>query len=320
MNELARILSQLQETDNVSAQFERELKTNPNDEIARINSEAVLKRRMDLERRLSSELRSTQADLVEYHVSRTEDEKYPVLAIAKAISGFQELVTSVFDALKSAPKQRYRPSAENAALSSLDFGMALPVGSVLVSMSIPNDRLIAFKTELDETFENVFKILNTKEPEALREIANRVGIASIVKAHDWAASTAQFGLNTKIKVQKDLTTALNVEISTAGAQTLKEIIEEKSDQKIESHQVQGELVGIDVEPPQTYFRLKTVDGRDLQGKLSDTFPRGNEWAVHVSYTAILLQVTTVRYSTGEEKVDWVLADLRPPLAVTDQSK
>lgn len=319
MNELARILSQLQETDSVSAQFERVLQTNPNDEVARINSESVLKRRSDLERRLSNELRSTQADLVEYHVSRTEDEKYPVLAIAKAISGFQELVTSVFDALKSAPKQRYRPSAENTALSSLDFGMALPVGSVLVSMSVPNDRLLAVKSELDQTFDSVFKILNTKEPEALREIASQVGIASIAKAHDWAASTAQFGLNTKIKVQKDIASAINFEISTEGAQSLKEIIEEKSDQKVIPLQVQGELVGIDVDRPNTYFHLKTADGRDLKGKLSDTFPAGQEWAVHINYSASLLQVTTIRYATGEEKIDWVLAALGPPFALQDKS-
>jgi len=60
-------------------------------------------------------------------------------------------------------------------------------------------------------------------------------------------------------------------MSKAEALSLKEAIEEKSDQSVQHHEVVGELVGIDVDWPNTYFHIKTIDGRDLQGKLGSRF-------------------------------------------------
>ena len=62
----------------------------------------------------------------------------------------------------------------------------------------------------------------------------------------------------------------------------------------------------------TYFHLKADDGKIIEGKLADTFPLDREWAVHVHYFAKLIRVTTIRYATGEEKIEWLLAELAPP--------
>lgn len=309
MNEIQRILDQLLDTDAAVAHFERLAEGQEFDPIHASNLRAIQKRRGDLERRLSNELKATQSDLVQYHVSKPQGDRYPVMAVANAIAGFQELITAVFDAIRSAPKQRYRPSPENAALSSLDFAMALPVQSVLISMSVENERLIAVKSDLDLAFERVFEILSTRETEKLRDLAETVGIASISKAHDWAVTSSQFGLNTKIKIQKDADTSISYVISNADAQRLKEAIEEKSDRTIDPFIIVGELVGIDVDPQRSYFHVKTDEGQILQGRLSDGFPTGTKWAVHVRYTAHLSRVTTVKYATGEEKIEWLLNNL-----------
>ena len=311
MNEIQRLLEDIRDSENLVSQLE-ELEADA--DIRAVNLAAINKRRNDLTRKLNSELRTTQLDLVQYHVKRSGPERYPALAVAKAITGFQELVTAVFDAIRTTPKQRYRPSPDNVELSTLDFAMALPVGSVVVSMSIENERLLLLQSELDRTFEQVFKILKTKDSEGLREIALEVGIASIAKAHDWAASAAQYGLSTSIDVLKDHENQSHFEISNVEALSLKEAIEEKSDKEVEPETTAGELVGIDVQPPNTYFHLKTDDGRELQGKLADTFPANQEWAVRVRYLAHLLRVRTIKYATGEEKIDWLLASLGPLVA------
>lgn len=314
MRIIQHIIDQLQETDSAANRLKLLMSDDSQNEIYQINALAISKRREDLERRLSNELKSTQSDLVVYHVDRATD-RYPALAVANAIARFQELVTAVFDAIRTTPKQRYRPSADNVELSTLDFAMALPVGSVVVSMSVENERLIAIQSDLDRTFENVFRILETRDSGQLREIASEVGIAAIAKAHDWAASAAEYGLNTKITIQKDIDNRRDFEISNTDALFLKETIEEKSDETIEFEIIIGELVGIDVDRPKTYFHLKTLDGRNLEGKLADTFPIDQEWAVHVVYVANVMMVTTVKYATGEERIEWLLANLAP--SVTD---
>jgi hypothetical protein len=316
MNEIHRILEQLQDTDSAATRFEQLAEQNPNDTVHAINVRAIRKRRTDLERRLNAELRNTQSDLVQYHVEKSELDRYPALAVAKAIAGFQELVTAVFDAIRSTPKKRYRPSAENIALSTLDFAMAAPVNSVLISLSIENERLLAIKSELDQTFERVFEILKTREPDGLRMLAGRVGIAALSKAHDWAASTAQFGLNTTIAVRKEIgIDPVDFSISNSEAQSLKEAIEGQSDRATEPEAVIGELIGIDVDADldRSYFHVKTQDGRNLEGKLAGSFLRDQHWAVHVVYIAHVIKITTIKYATGEEKVEWVLASLIEPM-------
>ena len=312
MNTIEQLLQQLHDTASASAQMELALSESPGDEIYRVNADAIRKRQNDLERRLNTELKVSQSDLVKYHIQRAGSDRYPVLAVATAISRFQELVTAVFDALRSTPKQRYRPSPESIALSTLDFAMALPTGSVMVCLSVANDRLLAVKSDLDRTFDEVFQILKMEGSEGLREIAARVGIASIAKAHDWAASASEYGISTKISVQKDIDNSVELDVTNSEALKLKEFIEEKSDQKYDTETTIGELVGIDVERPRTYFHLKADDGKIIEGKLADTFPLDREWAVHVHYFAKLIRVTTIRYATGEEKIEWLLAELAPP--------
>jgi hypothetical protein len=112
-------------------------------------------------------------------------------------------------------------------------------------------------------------------------------------------------------VRKDKEREARFEISNAQALSLKEAIEEKSEQTIDRDVALGELVGIDVDRPNTYFHFKTIDGRNLEGRLADTFPAANEWAVHLMYSAELLKVTTIKYATGEERIEWLLANLGP---------
>jgi hypothetical protein len=196
--------------------------------------------------------------------------------------------------------------------------MVVPVGSVFVSMSIENERLIALRSDLDVTFERVRQILTTREPGELRDLAAHVGIASIAKAHDWAANAAQFGFDTKIAIVKDPGACpLQFKVSKSEALTLKEVIEEKSDQRIDPLDVVGELVGIDVQRPNTYFHIRTPEGNDLRGKLADTFQIDQEWAVHIVYEARIFQITTVKYATGEDIVDLVLAELRIPAEASE---
>lgn len=312
MNEIVRLLEQLRDTDAASVELKHATE-NPHDEVFAVNMDAILKRRADLEQRLMTELRVSQTDLVHYHVKRAPDERYPVLAIASAVAAFQELVTAVFDAIRTTPKQRYRPSADNLVLSTMDLASAVPVGSVLVSMSVANERLIAVKSDLDLTFEHVFKILQAREASMLQELVPQVGIASISKAYAWAQTTAHYGLDTNIEISKDEKNKVEVAISKTEALSLQEAIEDKSDQTSVPEQVIGELFGIDVSPDpyQSYFHITTTDGEDVQGRLSATFDASRHWSVHLSYLASITRVTSIKYATGEEKTELWLEALMP---------
>src|SRR4051794_34354723 len=104
MSELVSTLDSLHDTDVVLAKLNKLAQTSEQDTALRINLETLAKRRRDLERRLGAQLRADQLDLVEYRIEAAGGETCPAIAVARAIQSFQEMTTSVFDAVRTSPK------------------------------------------------------------------------------------------------------------------------------------------------------------------------------------------------------------------------
>ena len=171
MTQIRTIINDLQDTDSTIERLMTLAKIEPIDDIAQFNLETIKKRRADLERKLNYELRNEQADVVEYKIERVEVNNYPAKAIAASIMTFQDLITSVFDAIRTTPKKTYKPSAASIELSAMDFAGAR-AGSVVVALSVHNDRLLAVKSELDSTFDLVISLLRANTDSELRELVN----------------------------------------------------------------------------------------------------------------------------------------------------
>jgi hypothetical protein len=308
MTRLPDILNDLADTDAVSGELRSLAAERPQDEIIAINLGAVAKRRRDLERELDAELRHRQFDLVQYRIEQYEGGVCPASAVARAILLFQSLVTSIFDAIRTAPKHRYHPSNENIRLSTMTFAAA-PADSVVISFSIPNDRLLILQSDLDLTFELLFNLLAARSKTMFRQIAERVGIASVSMAHSWAENAVQFGLNTAITWRKTGDEGRSAALSHSDALLLKTAIEGTGDEHVDQIDCDCELLGID-EAAST-FRIRNADGEAIDGDLADGFPRGESWTTRRWYTATLTRATQIRYANGAEATRWTLRELIP---------
>ena len=309
MTQIRTIISDLQDTDlTIERLLTLAQATGDEDEITQFNIESIKRRRADLERKLNYELGREQADVVEYKIERVETGNYPAKAIASSIMTFQDLITAVFDAIRTTPKKAYKPSPASIELSAMDFAGAR-AGSVVVAMSIHNDRLLAVKSELDHTFDLAIALLRARTDVELRELVNRVGVASISKAYSWAENSAEYGLDTSISWSKALPHEGPMAITKQQALALKEAIEATSDEEISSHTYDCELIGIDDDT--SYFHIKTVEGVETKGNISNEFPKGLQWITHVKYSVFLSKSTRIKYSTGEERERWTLTALEP---------
>jgi hypothetical protein len=117
-------------------------------------------------------------------------------------------------------------------------------GSVVVALSVHNDRLLAVKSELDQTFDLVISLLHARTDTELRELVNRVGVASISRAYNWAENSASYGLDTSIAWSKAIPHGEPVSITKQQAQTLKDAIDATSDEEIKPEEHDCELIGI----------------------------------------------------------------------------
>lgn len=309
MSKLRDILDDMREVDGIISRLERAAEAHPDDEISRFNAGSFLKRRNDLVRRLNDQLRQEQADLIEYRMQRPAGSNYPVRAVTNALGAFQELLTAVFDTVRSgAPKRRYRPSNDSINLSTLDFASARS-GSMVLSLSVPNERLLLVESELDRAFSDVFTILRARTGDEFRQLVGRVGVASISKVYQWADANATYGIDTRIRWGKSQVETREFFVSRSEAGVIRDILAETSEEETTPAEISGVLLGFNAHSED--FQLKSFDEVSISGKLSDSFPVGDRWIINAAYKARLTRTATIKFSTGEETERWVLQDMSP---------
>jgi hypothetical protein len=307
MNELVSTLDSLHDTDVVVAKLNKLVQASDQDAALRTNLEALAKRRRDLERRLGAQLRDDQLDLIEYRIEAASGEICPALAVARAIQHFQEMTTTVFDAVRASPKRTYQPSQENIELSTLHLAGAR-VGSVTMSLAIPNERLLAIQSDLDLTFELVFELLRLRNREGAVKLQRRTGIAALSRALAWAQNSVEHGLTTFVSWQKSEAVSESAAISPNEALILQTTIETTAIERIDDVEQECELVSLN--GVSSSFVLRAANGEELAGRVGNGFPRG-PWTIHEHYAAALTRRLSIRCSTGEETAQWTLNSLTP---------
>jgi hypothetical protein len=307
MTDLADTLDSLHDTDVIVRKLNDLAQDSTQDAVDRVNLEALAKRRGDLERQLGALLRADQLDLVEYRIEVASGDACPAVAVAQALLRFQEMTTCIFDALRTAPKRLYRPSPENVELSTMMVAGAR-VGSVMISLSVPNERLIAIQSDLDVAFELVFALLRVRSQNQLISVQARTGTAALSRAYAWAQNSVEHGLTTLISWQKNSAVSEAIAISKDDALLLQKTIEDTVLERTDDVERECELLSLD--NASSSFVLRMPTGEELAGLLANSFPRG-AWAIHARYLAALSRRLRVRCSTGEETARWTLNALTP---------
>jgi hypothetical protein len=306
MSGIGNLLDDLAESDRVALELRRLAETALQDDVLTVNLDAVKRRRSDLEHQLGSLLRTHQLDLIRYRLELFDGSAPSAIAVARSIVQFQNLVTTVFDAVRSGAKRHPHPSHENTRMSALSF--ANPLGAKAgIHFTIANDRLLAIASELDEAFALIFELLMARTKSALRAIAARAGIASVTAAHAWAEVAVQYGLTVTIGWRKTSDERSSVMLSHSDALLFKTAIEAVSEEAFTEVDRPCELMAID-ESAGT-FRIEATGGEVIAGTLGEGFPRGGNWTTHHWYTAVLHRAMRIRYANGEETVRWSLRRL-----------
>lgn len=308
MTDLQDLLDDLAEADAVATTLRRLAEGAPRDPIARINLDAVLRRRKDLERNLGGLLGTQQLDLVRYRVELFDGSQPPAAIVARSVLLFQTLVTAIFDAIRTAPKRLYQPSAENIRMSALNFARS-PAGGSAIHFTIPNERLLILESDLDLAFATLFDLLAARARTMLRTLATRAGVASVAAAFSLAEHAAQHHLTITISWRKGEHEPRRFTLSHNDALLFRTAVEAVSDDSVEQVECDCELLSVD-EAAST-FRIVTAGGETVSGILAEGFPRGGSWTTRRWYTAVLIRATRVRYATGEEIVRWSLRGLVP---------
>jgi hypothetical protein len=306
MSKLQNLIDDLNDTNRAIADF-RSGGDDKLDEIESFNLASIMKRQQDIALKIDVELAATQNSMIQYRIIKEDGGKYPAKAVGEAMERFQDLLTSIYDALIHGPKRRFRPSIDSIERTTLNFAGAT-AGSVKITLAAEDDRLLLGDTTLERALLLVEKTLSAQTTEDLSFLVQEVGIASVSRAYEWSKSAAGYNLKTEISWGKSIKSDQSFLINADDASRVSRLIERQSDDESTHHQYFCILHGFDKKS--SYFHIETLEEReDLKGEVGQSVSE-----VHTTgkrYTAKLTRSVKTLYATGEEKIHWTLDQLIP---------
>lgn len=308
MTKLTSTLTELRELQAEIARVDELIAKHPDYPSLLLDRDSLLKRQNGLEAVFAEISDREMIDVCRYRFIPEESDRYPLLSLTKILTEFQELVTTVFDVVKTGkPKSRAKASADIVQQSTFDFGYAA-AGSLRIALMVPNERLLLVESELDRSIDLVFKAMRATEAHEIVELTPVIGIAAVKKLYQLADDHAKYSLSADIEWQRRGEVRRRVTVQPPQFERLRSELNKKSEKKSESVTVRGRLVGLDVELGT--FHMTFPEGEDISGKLAPDYSGGRAAQVPGNYTAILTKESVIYYSTQEDVESFLLRELK----------
>ncbi|MBI4303797.1 MAG: hypothetical protein HY665_05620 [Chloroflexi bacterium] len=307
MNKLIGIQENLLETNAALAELEKAIAKDPKSLSLAATAKSLEKRYQDLEADFLAEADSLGVDVCAYRLF-AEEGRPSVKALSNVLGDFQNLVTTVYDAVKTAiPKTRARISADIASESEFQFGYTFP-GSVGVVLTIPNQRLLLGESHLDESLRLIFEMAKVYDSSVILEFAKRIGPASVRALYKWAYDHAESGLGADIEWRRKQNIRTRLFAQRPELQKLYHAISITSDEHTTELTLHGDLVGADV--TRKTFHMKLVQGEDIRGSFTDAISEDLRVELPKRYKARIIKTEKILYSTEEEITSYYLLELQ----------
>ncbi|MBI3621705.1 MAG: hypothetical protein HY208_05900 [Nitrospirae bacterium] len=306
MDTLLDIIEKLQSTEEALFRLENVTQRDPLDKTLLLELKSLKKRQQHLEGIFSELAHKSYLDVCTYRLFDDNGRRPKIASLTRALTDFQSLFTSVFNAVKRGPKTRDRISAEIAEQSAFAFGYTF-VGSVGFALTIPNDRLMFGETELDKTMSVIFSLAKAENSESIVSIAQEIGIAPIRSLHQWAQDHVESALNAEIKWRRHEEVRAKLIIQIPELEHLQQTIDRTSEEEITIITVSGRLVGADVK--NRTFHMTFEGAEDIRGYMDQAFPAQELLNLPKYYTASIRKITKTYYSTGQVETQHYLVSL-----------
>jgi len=308
MTKIAEIQEKLLETNKAIAEMEKAIAIDPKSLSLSAMMKSLEKRYQDLEAHFLAEVDSLGIDVCAYRIF-PEEERPTLKALSSVLGDFQNLVSTVYDAIKTAiPKIRARISAEIAAETEFRFGYTFP-GSVGVVLTIPNQRLLIGESYLDESLRVISEMVKVHDSPEVLEYAKRLGPASIRSLYKWAYDHAESRLGVGVEWRRQQLIKTQLFAQRPELERLHQTIGLTSEERMSEQTVYATLVGVEL--IRRSFHLKLDTGEDIKGSLADDLDISEKQTVELPkrYKAHIKRTEKIRYSTEEEDISYNLLTL-----------
>ena len=311
MSAIDSLLDRLRQTHGAIAAVESVAARNIGDQSILANLHSLKRSADQLERDLEEECQAVQVEICRYRLlTASEVGRYRLKSVTVSLLDFQELFSSIYDAIKNGPKKRARHSGELISETTFDFGFSY-AGSLGVALMI-NSESTLFGSRYDDAIEAFLQAISIENEFQVRDMARSFGDAVVKKVYDWSQVNfaAGFGVDVVWTNSSGLRRGALADRQRLGG--IASAIGRTSDVELRKFRIQGALVGLDSKSGR--FRFIEHDGPDYTGTLAQSFPSLQEWTVNANYIAELEARSVTHYATQETKHSYTLERLELDLS------
>jgi hypothetical protein len=194
-----------------------------------------------------------QIEVCNYRLLPEAAEHYSLSYVSESLLDYQNLFSQVHDSVRNGAKERTVLGREAKQESALDFAYTYS-GSLGVVLFVQNERDF-FDGKLDPSIDGLLEVLNIDSQASVRQIVNHFGAAVIKRVHDWSRINIDGGFAADMRWNKSDGRQLGGVFERRKMETIVDLIVATSDEKINTIDVTGILVGADIASPNGSFHF-----------------------------------------------------------------
>ncbi len=307
MPQVRPILDRLADLEASIERVSRETATAEGRLAMRMSLQSLEARREELLAALNEITAADFIDICDYRLIPEKETDYSINMVTHALRSFQDMVTSIYDAITTRPKIRGSWDSASVVNSSFSFGYSYS-GSLGIVLVIPNERLIGgIESNLDRSVIVALEATKTKDPQAISRFAQEYGVSAVRYLYQWSKVHADYAVGAGIKWRRQELVRYETFEQFQEFREFCSLVERGSEPVEERIPLRAELLAFDA--VNRRFRLGIPDAPDIRGTLADDFDATTPRTIHARYQASLTKRTVIRYATGKEDVAWSLDSL-----------
>ena len=313
MSELLVLQRKLRDSASEIADMERLLSRDPSSFVLQLGLESIVSHFRELQDEFHELADRKSVDVCTYRLFQDSTESLPLRGYAGALREFQNSFSSLYSAITKGPKKRTRISPDVESATRLNFGYAFS-GSVGVVLTIERERLLANIGALADTIETFFSLTTAPTRADIRAIGRRLGPGPLRSIFNWADAHVVDSIGADI-VWRHGDEENRLLLQRDELRYLRDEIDATSEDREEQVTMTGLLVGASIVTKRFDFvpdNMEIIEshGEIIKGRFVDAISSNHEVRIpNVRYNARMKKVTTVKYSSEEEKADWTLLQL-----------
>ena len=316
--ELAELRSQIEALNKCILDCQRNLVDHPDTGSLRLQLQSYTKLRNQFESQWVELANNLGQDVCTYYIHSADESRPSIRAVSDMLSAFQRSITTVYDALKSGPRERANTSKNVREETSLEFGFTSP-GSLMVTCTIQNRQMSFWEDSLDtvnasSAIDAIYNIAHAGEAHDILEYSKKFGRPAIRSVYSWIATHLNYDSGIRVLWHShSVSRRRDIRLHRPNLIRLKNIMEEATDQVVEDVDLIGYLDNWN-RRMRRFAIVSSVSGEDedkyISGKIAEAFDMSASVILPGSYNVSLKKIERREIATDNVDVQYELHDLK----------